>query len=190
MLKDIIEKNRSCRRFDQSVPIDKQTIVDFINMARLSASAANLQPLKYIILNTPEKNASIFPALTWAGYLQDWPCPEQGQRPAAYIIILGDSAIAKNYHCDHGIAAQSILLGAVEKGLAGCMLGAIDRPAIKDALKIPDQFEILLVIALGVPAEKIITEDTPSGGSIKYYRDSDGTHHVPKRKLDDIILDL
>lgn len=190
MLRDLVQKNRSYRRFDQSIAIDRQTIVDLIDLARLSASAANLQPLKYVILNTPEKNASIFPALSWAGYLADWPGPEQHQRPAAYIVILGDSAIAKNYNCDHGIAAQSILLGAVEKGLAGCMLGAIDRPAIKDALKIPDQFEILLVIALGVPAEKIVTEDVPPEGSIKYYHDSDGTHHVPKRKLDDIILDL
>jgi len=154
----------------------------------MSASGANLQPLKYILSCDPRKNAEIFSCLAWAGYLKDWPRPAEGERPAAYIVVLGDTSISESAGCDHGIAAQTILLGAREKGLAGCMLGSIDRNALRDSLNIPSQLKILLVLAIGKPREQVVLETIGSDNSIRYWRDNEGIHHVPKRKLEDIIV--
>lgn len=187
MIADLIRANRSYRRFYQDKAVSKETLRELIELARLSPSGANLQPLKYVLSTDPKKNAAIFSTVAWAGYLKDWPGPEEGERPAAYIIVLGDTSVSKSFGCDHGIACQSILLGAVERGLGGCMIGSINRDALREALSIPEQYEILLVLALGVPKETVEVE-MPKAGNIRYYRDSDGVHHVPKRSLDEIIL--
>jgi len=144
--------------------------------------------LKYILASDPEKNGLIFPHLAWAGYIKDWPGPEEGERPSAYIIILGDRTIVKDFGCDHGIAAQSILLGAVERGLGGCIIGSIQREKLMKSLGIPDQFQILLVLAIGKPREMVVIETVGEDGAIKYWRDEEGVHHVPKRSLSEIIL--
>jgi nitroreductase len=188
MIRDLILKNRTCRRFCQEVAVEHQTLRDLVDLARLSASAGNLQPLKYILSNDPDKNAQIFPHLSWAGYLKDWPGPSEGERPSAYIIILGDTNITKDFGCDHGIAAQSILLGAREKGLAGCPIGLIQREKLRQALNIQRRYQILLVLALGKPKETQVLETTGPDGDIRYWRDDKGIHHVPKRSLDEIIV--
>ncbi|MFZ0034465.1 MAG: nitroreductase family protein [Sedimentisphaerales bacterium] len=188
MLRDLIVKNRSYRRFFQEHVIEIDTLRGFVDLARLSASAGNLQPLKYILSNTPEKNALIFPRLAWAGYLRDWSGPSEGERPSAYIVILGDKRLNKSFGCDHGIAAQSILLGATEKGLGGCIIGSVQRRRLRKALDISPCYEILLVLALGKPKETVVIETVSLGGDIKYWRDSGGMHHVPKRPLDDVII--
>ena len=188
MIEELIKQNRSCRRFYQDHEIDTGTLKDLVNLARLSASAANLQPLKYILSSNAEKNEGIFSCLAWAAYLKDWPGPKAGERPSAYIIIIGDTNISTNFGCDHGIASQSILLGAREKGLAGCMIGAVKRKKLRDILKIEDRFTILLVLAIGKPNEEVMIETVGDNDNIKYWRDNDSIHHVPKRKLDDIIL--
>jgi nitroreductase len=159
-----------------------------VDLARLSASAANLQPLKYILSCEHEKNARIFRHLAWAAYLKDWGGPAQGERPSAYIVILGDTAISNNFGCDHGIAAQSILLGAREKGLAGCMIGLIRRDELRKTLDILAQYEVLLVIALGKPREQAVIDKVDAKGDIKYWRDGAGVHHVPKRPLQELII--
>jgi len=188
MIRELITKNRSYRRFHQEVPVERETLKELVDLGRLSASAANLQPLKYILSNEPERNALIFSCLRWAGYLKDWRGPAEGEKPSAYIIVMGDTKVSKGFLCDHGVAAQSILLGAVEKGLGGCILAAVQRTKLGKLLKIPDYFEILLVLALGKPKEKVVLETVGPDGDIKYWRDKDQVHHVPKRKLDDIIV--
>ena len=188
MIRDLILKNRSYRRFYEDSAVEKKTLKELVDLARLSASAANLQPLKYILSCEPRRNALIFPHLKWAGYLKDWPGPREGERPSAYIIILGDTGISKSFGCDHGIAAQTILLAATEKGLGGCMIGSIDREGLRKTLQIPPRYEILLVLALGKPKEKVVIDGSRDSGNIKYWRDKEGKHHVPKRKLDDIII--
>jgi len=188
MIRDLIQKNRSYRRFYQDFAIGLDTLRELVDLARLSASAANMQPLRYVLSCDPQKNALIFPHLEWAGYLKDWPGPSEGERPSAYIIILGDTEISRSTGCDHGIAAQSILLGATEKGLGGCMIASIEREKLRETLKIPSRYEIILVLALGKPEETVIIETVGPDGSIKYWRDSEGKHHVPKRSLDNIIV--
>jgi len=188
MLEDLVRKNRSYRRFHQDVPVDIETLRALVNLARLSASGSNLQPLKYILSCEPETNARIFPNTRWAGSLKDWSGPAEGERPTAYIVILGDTEIRKSFGCDHGIAAQSIMLGATERGLGGCMIGSIDRSELRQALDIPEQYEILLILALGKPKETVVLEEVGPDGSVRNYRDADGVHHVPKRSLDELIL--
>lgn len=188
MLEDLIRKNRSCRRFHQQTPVSMETLRALVNLARLSASGANLQPLKYILVSNPGTNESVFPHTRWAGYLEDWDGPADGERPAAYIIILGDTEISPSFAVDHGIAAQSIMLGATERDLGGCILGALDREGLRDALDIPERYEILLALALGEPKEEVVLEEIGPSSDIKYYRDEEGVHHVPKRSLEDIIL--
>jgi nitroreductase len=187
-IKDLVLKNRSCRRFHQEVPIELETLKELVDLARLSASAANLQPLKYVLSCEPQTNTLVFPHLGWAGYLADWPGPHEGERPSAYVIIVGDTELAKDVDCDHGIAAQSILLGATERGLGGCVIASIRRQRLREALDISARYEILLVIALGKPKETIVIETVGPDGDIRYWRDSKDGHHVPKRSLNDIIL--
>jgi len=188
MLEDLIRTNRSYRRFDQSVPVELETLRGLVALARLSASGANMQPLKYILSCDRETNERIFPQTVWAGYLEDWDGPAEGERPAAYIVILGDTDIRSSFGCDHGIAAQSIMLGAAERGLGGCIIGSIDMDGLRQALAIPEQYEILLVLALGRPAETVVVEEVGPEGDIRYYRDDEDVHHVPKRPLSELIV--
>ncbi len=188
MIEDLIKQNRSSRRFHQEHAVDIATLKSLVNLGRLSASGANLQPLKYILSCDPEQNAKIFSCLAWAAYLKDWKGPQEGEQPAAYIVVLGDTDISKDAGCDHGIACQSILLGAREKGLGGCMLGSINREALREHLNIAKQYNILLVVAIGKPKEEVVIEEIDTEGSIRYWRDEHGVHHVPKRELEDIII--
>jgi nitroreductase len=188
MIKELVLRNRSYRRFHQDTAIAIETLRELVDLARISASAANLQPLKYMLSCDPERNALIFSHLAWAGYLKDWPGPAEGERPSGYVIILGDTDISKGFGCDHGIAAQSILLGATEKGLGGCIIASVQKDGLRQALDIPSRYEILLALALGKPKEEVVIEVVGADADIKYWRDSQGVNHVPKRALDDIIV--
>lgn len=188
-LSEIIAKTRSYRRFDQAFKIDREVLADLVNLARLSASGANRQPLKYLIYNSDIDCNRIFPSLLWAASLKDWDGPAEGERPSGYIIILGDKKISEGFGVDHGIAAQSIMLGATEKGLGGCMIASIRKEQLKKTLTLPENLDILLVLALGKPVENVIIDEIKDGDT-KYWRDENKNHHVPKRSLDEIIIDL
>ena len=184
---EIVKKSRSYRRFYEEKQIPQLALLKLVDNARLIPSAQNLQPLKYYIAEY-EMRKTVFPFLKWAGYLTDWDGPEEGERPSAYIIILSDKNISKNVKWDHGISAQTILLGAVSKEMGGCIIGSIDRDGLASALGISDDYTIELVVALGFPKENVIIKEIENGEDIKYYRDSEGNHYVPKRKLINIIL--
>jgi nitroreductase len=186
-IKQLILKNRSYRRFDESHLVNYKELESFIDLARLSASAANRQPLKYVLYNTPEDCEKIFPLLAWAGYLSNWGGPVKGERPSAYIIILGDKTITEGFGIDHGIAAQSIMLGASEIGLGGCMIASFRKTEMRSLCRIPDNLELLLVLAIGKPVENVIIDDV-SDNNIKYWRDEKQNHHVPKRSLKELIV--
>jgi nitroreductase len=187
MFEELVTRNRSFRRFRPEVRVPLATLRDLVALARLSPSAANAQPLKYVLSTDPETNGVIYSTLRWAGYLKGWEGPESSERPAAYVVILGDTLIRERIDCDHGIAAQTIMLGAVERGLGGCIFSSIDRSALREALELPEALQILLVLALGAPAETVVIEDLPPGGSIHYWRDDEQVHHVPKRSLEELI---
>lgn len=191
MLKDLVLKNRSYRRFFEDYEISCETLRELVDLARLTNSAGNKQPLRYILSCSQEKNNIIFQNLAWAAYLTDWPGPAEGERPSAYIVMLADKNIPPlHYNWDAGISAETIMLGAVEKGLGGCIIANVNKPNLAKALNIPDKYEIIFVLAIGKPNEEVVIEKVPESGDIKYWRDEKHVHHVPKRSLDEIILDL
>ena len=187
MILDLIKRNRSYRRFDSSVKIESSAIEKWIELARFSPSARNLQPLKFAFSTDEDINKLIFPHLGWAGYLKDWNGPAEGEQPVAYIAVLLDKSLTDNVHCDDGIAAQSILLGAVEDEFGGCIIGTVNKSKVAKIFKLADNLEILWMIALGKPSEKVVL-DTATGNEIKYWRDKQEVHHVPKRPLDELIF--
>ncbi|MCX6223727.1 MAG: nitroreductase family protein [Bacteroidia bacterium] len=187
MLKDLVLKNRSYRRFDGKTAVSQETMEQLVDLARICPSSRNQQALKFMTVNSPHQGNLIFPCLAWAGYLKDWDGPVAAERPSAYIIILGDTRIGSKFETDLGICAQTILLGAVEMDLGGCIIGSIKRDALRTLFAIPDHLEILQVLAIGKPVEKVVFEPVKDG-DIRYWRDLDQTHHVPKRSLSDILI--
>jgi nitroreductase len=181
MLRDLVIKNRSYRKFHQE-PVGMGTLKELVDLARLSASGSNLQPLKYVLSCDEKKNATIAPLVGLGGN----PPPED--RPTAYIIVLGDKTIRETFGCDHGIAVQSILLGAAEKGLGGCIVGNVKRDELRQALSIPPTLDILLALALGKPKEAAVIDIVGADGTVKAYWDEQGIRHVPKRALNEIIV--
>jgi nitroreductase len=188
MFADLVKASRSYRRFFESEPVSRETIMKLIDYARLGPSGANLQPLKYFISYEKTTNEKIFPTLVWATYLKELGSPVPGERPSGYIILLQDQSYKMVGGVDHGIAAQNILLGAAEAGLGGCMIGNVKRDMLSVNLGIPDNYEILIVITLGKPKETVVIDEIDPEADIKYWRDKDRLHHVPKRKLKDIII--
>ena len=189
MLKELVRRTRSYRRFHQEEAIGVATLRELVDLGRLSASGQNRQPLKYMLSCDPNTNALIFPHLGWAALLPDWPGPEEGERPSAYIVILGDTEVHPSTGCDQCIAAQSIMLGDTENGLGGCMIRNIKRNPLREALSIPERYDILLILALGKPKETVLIDAVGADGDTRYWRDAQGVHHVPKRSLDEIIID-
>lgn len=190
MLAELVRRCRTCRRYHAGRPLDPATLEDLVDLARLTASAANKQPLRYLLSCTPERNAGIFPHLRWAAYLSDWDGPGPAERPAGYVVILGDREVAPQARWDDAIAAYTIMLGAAEKGLGACIFASIARDELRAALAIPDRYDILLVVALGEPVEQVVIDEVGPGGDIRYWRDQDQVHHVPKRRLVDVIVDF
>ncbi|MBN2290929.1 MAG: nitroreductase family protein [Pirellulales bacterium] len=188
-VKELLLKNRSYRRFQQT-PIEAATLIELVELTRLCPSAANRQPLRYLLTCTPVDNAKVFENLSWAGALPDWPGPNESERPTGYITILGDTEVTERFNVDPGIVAQSMLLGAVERGLGGCILGSITRDGLRKSFSIPDRYAILLVIALGVPGETVVLEDAKDTNDLDYWRDTADVHHVPKRPLSELLVEL
>nr|WP_321355370.1 nitroreductase family protein [uncultured Draconibacterium sp.] len=187
MIKELITRNRSYRRFDEAVKISSEQIISWIDLARLSASGRNAQPLKYAIVTKTEMCEKIFPFLGWAGYLSNWKGATEGERPVAYVAVINDHNIADNHYCDDGIAMQSILLGAAEDGFGGCMIGSVNKAKVAKLLELDEKLELLYIIVLGKPAEEVVIDEAKDG-NIKYWRDENGVHHVPKRPIEEIVI--
>ncbi len=188
MLKNLVLKNRSYRRFDNSVAIPMSTLEELVDLAGACPSAANKQPLRFILSTSPKDNDAIFDCLKWAAYLKDWDGPTPTERPSAYIVMCNTAKDWDFAKFDLGIMGQTMLLGAVEKGFGGCMVGAIDREKLRGHFALAPELEVSLVLALGKPAEDVRIVDLPADGSIKYYRDEAGKHYVPKRSRSELIL--
>jgi nitroreductase len=169
--------------------LDEKQLVELLKLARLCPSAANRQPLKYLLAWRPDQNARIFPHLRWAAALSPWPGPAEDERPTGYIMILGDTRIAQRFDWDCAIVGQTMLLGATEQGLGGCMIASIDQTTLHSEIGLPQPLVILMAIALGTPSETVILQDG-SPDPRPYWRDDDDVHHVPKRPLSELRLEL
>ena len=192
MLKELVEKNRSYRGYDPSVCLTREDLLELVDLTRYTASSVNEQPLRYYIAWEKEEVEKILPLTMWAKALKEMQLPRPGKEPAAFIIICQDMNISSNttrFQRDVGIVAQTMLLGAVEKGLGGCMIGSFYKPQLKELLNLPEGVEPNLIVALGKPAEKVVLTEVGEDGSTKYYRDAEDTHYVPKRSLKDLVLE-
>ena len=193
---DLLEmnmKNRSCRGYDESYKVSKETLEELVNLTRFAPASVNIQPMKYYLSWTDEQNAVIQPLTGWARQLPGNNLPYPGHRPTAFIVILHDKNVAPNvarFSKDVGIAAQTIALGAVEKGLNVCMIGNFSPEKVAQALSLPENLEVVLIIAVGKQDEKIVLTEIDEGEDTAYYRDENDVHYVPKRKLKDIIVNI
>lgn len=186
-LNELIQKNRSYRRFDQSVMIPKTELIEMVDMARYTPSGMNVQPIKFAICNEPRLNGDIFACTRWAGFIKDWGGPKEGERPTAYIVLIRDLNVSTPRLHDEGIVAQTIMLEAVNKGYGGCIIGSVVKQAVSKLLNLSEHHEIALVLALGKPIEHVVVEDIQDDDT-HYYRDHLEVHHVPKRTLDEVLL--
>lgn len=190
LLRSLLISDRSVRRFRQSHRIGRPNLERLVELTRYCASGRNLQPLKYLIVDAEEDCARLFPLLKWAGYLSDWDGPEEGERPSAYIVQCLDTRLTRNCLCDEGLQLQALTLGATALGLGACIIKSFDATKLRLLFNIPDYLEISYVVALGEPVEKVVIEDMTGTDpdAVKYYRTSDGVHHVPKRPLDSLLI--
>ena len=191
MIKDLVRKNRSYRGYDESRKITEDELKELVDTARVAGSAANLQPLKYRLVCSDAEVAKLNGITRWGKMLKDIELPHKGKYPTAYIVICVDTDITKapeNANTDIGIAAQTILLAAVEQGLGGCMIGNYEKAQAAEALALPERYVPQLIVAIGKPDETVVLTDTGEDGSVKYYRDANDVHYVPKRRLEDILL--
>jgi nitroreductase len=186
--RELVTRSRSIRRFDEGAEVSDGTLRELVELVCYTPSAANRQPLRFLPVTGGEMLDKVFPCLKWAGYLADWPGPEPGERPTAALVVVCRNEDAAGAACDSGIAAQTILLGAAEKELGGCIVAAIDRERLAGELGIPDGWTVLLVIALGKPAETVVIDQIGPDGSVRYWRDKHGIHHVPKRRVDELLV--
>lgn len=188
MIRQLVMRNRSYRRFHESKVITRQTLRELVDLARLSPSAANLQNLRFWLVESGSLCELVFPCLKWANYLKDWEGPQFGERPSAYILVLAPHNVTKFHYYDCGIACQSMLLGATDWGMGGCMIASMDRERLKRDLELPENIEIMLAVALGYPAEEVVIDTINNDGNIEYWRDERDRHHVPKLDLNTLIL--
>ena len=187
-VREAIEKRRTIRKFTQR-KIDKAELHELIDCARLAAFGANLQPLKFRTITDETEVQKVFPHTKWAGYLQDG-TPKEGERPTAYIAILGDATIKKNedFGVDAGAAITNMMLRATELELATCWFGSIDRKAICEILSIPENLRLLYILAVGEAAQESV-ECEMTDDDVKYFMDENGVLNVPKRSLEEIIIE-
>jgi len=188
MIKDLVLKNRSYRKFHNDINVSVESLTELVDIARVTPSSKNRQPLKYVLVTKENDVDFVFNQLRWAWYLKDWDGPTKEEQPPSYIIMCCDTNLNDKALIDSGISAQTILLAAVEKQLGGCIIRTVNRYAIAKHFNLPANYEIVQVIAIGVPNQKIELTDINKSGSIEYFEDKDGTHFVPKRKLDELII--
>jgi len=183
-MRELVRKARTTRRFDESKPVTGQELRLLVDAARVSSCGGNSQPLRYRLVSGPAECQKVFPLVAWAASIPDWSGPGAGERPTGYIAICSEGTPG----LDTGIAAQTIQLCAAAQGIGACMMGAIQREPIKQALNIDEKYNLMLLIALGRPAETIVIDEVAAGADLTYYRTADGVHHVPKLGLDDVLI--
>ena len=181
---ELIKSRRTIRKFEQT-PLNGERLAAYVEAARVAPSAANRQPLKYVVVHSPHMTEEVFPLLRWAGYLPDY-APKEGEHPTAYIVICVDKDSSPNgADLDVGAAAENMILAALADGVGSCWLGSVDRPKLAELLDIPSSLTISSVLALGYPKE--CPREVELETDVKYYLEGD-TLCVPKRSLQEVLI--
>lgn len=184
-LNQLLLRNRSYRGYDKQRVVTQEELRRIINVNTRIPSARNQQCLRFrpVIAEEADK---ILPFIRLGGALPELHLPFKGTEPNAYIIICSTVPEDRWVSIDLGISAQSMLLKATEMGLNGICIGAFNATLLTEALTLP--YPPLLVLAIGKGKEEIRLTEISEGDSQTYYRTQEGTHYVPKLKLDDLII--
>ena len=191
MFIDLVKKSRSYRGYDETRRITREELTDFVDCARFAPSSVNRQPFRYYLAYEQEQLDKIQPLTGWARALPEKKLPYPGKRPTAFVVICQDTALdadLNRYQRDVGIVAQTMLLAAAERELGGVMIGNFSPEKLSEALELPDNIVPMLIVAFGRPDEEIVLTEIAEGESVKYYRDENDVHYVPKRRLEDVIF--
>ena len=182
---DLILSRRTIRQF-KSDPVSRDLLDRIVNAGRLAPSAANRQPLEFIVVDDEEMTAAIFPHLKWAAYIAPEGNPRAGSEPTAYVLTLVNASIRKSgFEWDAGAAIENMILTALAEGVGSCWILSVDKEAVKGIVGLPEGLEIDSVLALGYPDEDPVVEDFTD--SVKYWKDEEGRLHVPKRRLESVV---
>ncbi len=176
---ETIVARRTIRKFRPD-PVPRDLLGRLIEAGRLAPSAANLQPLEFVVVDADGPRAEIFACLKWAAYIAPAGDPRPGEEPAAYIATLVRTEIReKMFEYDVGAAMENMILAALAAGVGSCWLLSIDRDRLRAILGVPEPYRIDSILALGYPAEEPAAE--VMGESCRYWKDAQGRLHVPKR---------
>ena len=183
-LDTLLHRNRSYRGYDPSRVVTREELRKLVEVTTLVPSGMNRQALRYRLV-TEEESDKVLPLIRLGAALPDLHLPFPGTEPRAFLVMCSTVPESPVIDIDLGIAAQSILLKAVETGLNGIIIRAFDPGKMQEALGL--ELVPLLVLAIGKGAENIYLKPVDAGESLTYYR-KDGVHFVPKLKADDLIL--
>lgn len=186
--KELVMSNRTCRRYDNSKKVEMEKLVEFAELSRYIASGTNKQALRFVLINDEVGCERLYNDLGWAGYLKDWNGPIESERPTAYIVVVADTEYAKPMGEDLGIISQTITLAARSEGMASCIFKAFNPQVVAQSLELEEKYLPMIVVSVGYPVEEVVIDDIRVGEDIKYYRDENGVHHVPKIVLEDLIV--
>ncbi len=183
-LDTLLRRNRSYRGYDPSRVVTRDELRKLVEVTTLVPSGMNRQALRYRLV-TEEESDKVLPLVRLGGALPELHLPFPGTEPRAFLVMASTVPESPVIDIDLGIAAQSLLLKAVEMGLNGIIIRAFDAGKLQEALGL--DLTPLLVIAIGKGAENIFLKPVEPGEPLDYYR-KDGVHFVPKRKVDDILI--
>ena len=191
MIRDLVVKSRSFRGYDESRRVTRDELLELVDCARFAPSSVNRQPFQYLLIWEKEEVDRLQPLTGWARGLPDMKLPHPGKCPTAFIVICQNTEWdedLKRYLRDVGAVAQTMLLAATEAGLGGIMIGSFNPKRVAEAMNLPETIVPMLVVAFGKPDEEIVMTEVGPGENLKYYRDENDVHYVPKRRLEDIVL--
>ena len=182
-LESLLKRNRSYRGYDAARLVSREELLGLLEVVPWVGSGNNAQPLRFRLV-TGEETALVHPLIKLGAALPEEHLPHAGEEPSAYIVVCSDSS-GRAVDIDLGIAAQSILLRAVERGLGGIFILNFRADALQEALSLP--LPPLAVLGIGKPAERIFLLSAHPGDSLAYYR-KDGAHFVPKLPVEDLLI--
>jgi nitroreductase len=146
---DAIKVRRSIRAY-QDRQIEEEKLLAVLEAGRLAPSARNLQDWKFIIVRDKEKRQSLSVAATGQSFVAQAPvviaaCGTETE----YIMTCGQHT----YPIDVAIAIDHMSLEALEQGLGTCWIGAFHEDQVKEILGVPNKIRVVVMLALGYPAE-------------------------------------
>lgn len=157
---ELAGRRQSCRAFSDK-PVEKEALLSLAEAARLSPSACNSQPWSLTAVTGEKARAQVAACVQMFGLNRFAEgCPAflvVAEEKAKLIPRLAETVPSQHFAAlDIGLAAAHICLQAADIGLGTCILGMFDEDRLREALDIPADKAIRLVIAVGYPADETV----------------------------------